>query len=72
MKRFRLCDPIADSLNQLFENLGINITVEHGAGKMLIELETPKGIVKLESAAYKLGLPKLLSIAFKDLLGLKS
>lgn len=71
LKTFRLCDPSADSLNQLFGNLGINITVEHGDSKMLIELETPKGIVKLESAAYQLGLPKMLSIVFKDLLGVK-
>ena len=58
LKSFRLCDPSSDSLSQLFENLSINIKVEHGDSKMLIELETPKGIVKLESAAYQLGLLK--------------
>lgn len=71
LKRFSLCDPSSDSLNQLFENLGINIKVEHGASKMRIELETPKGIVKLESAAYQLGFLKMLSMACRDLLGLK-
>jgi hypothetical protein len=72
LKRFRLYDPGSEALNQLFENLGINIKVENGDSKMLIELETPKGIVTLESAAYQLGLLKMLSLSLRDLLRLNS
>lgn len=54
LENFSLYYPKPEVLNKLFRYLGIAITVQAGESKLSLELQTPKGLVKLENEAYRL------------------